>query len=227
MEFFHCTTNKSGRKILGFKKPTQFTPAFFEVLSCLQYWLAFISKGEGKVLQGNQLSFPRTYYYEGTNEKVHWLGEGLYCFSNGNRLESPLYAKKHGLDVILQVNYAEECTHFDLHENKEGLQHFLRNEFLPRYISIMGNDSEKIRALKALVELLCIEIEDEYFLNPHSAAIVLELYIFISNLEFDVVSNKFLKLLSPLKYDNYHCIRNLDLISNFEYNKELSHMIRM
>jgi hypothetical protein len=226
LKFYHCTKTNNARKILRLKKPHTITPSFFAYIDCLNDWLSRILNPDVSEIRSEDFVFPRFYYSQGENRKVFWLGTGLYCFSEEYKNESPEYAKRNDLDVILDIDYSNECTEFDMYRNKELLKRFLKDGVLP-YFKFCGLSEEKLLALELVVELLILEIEDEYFKNPHCAAIILEMYLHICDLNFDVVSNKFLKDDENFTYDNYNSIRNLDLICKFEYNFELSHKIRV
>ncbi|WP_102706574.1 hypothetical protein [Terribacillus saccharophilus] len=224
MNFFHCTTTKSARILLKPKNKKKVKPSYFNFVDCLNDWLRRLLNGNDDDIPSEDFSFPRYYYSQGDNKLVFWLGSGLYCFAESAKEESPAYAKKSNLDVILTINYKDDFTEFKMHQNKEMLQDFLSEVALPYYRQYYSDDL--LTAFELLIELLVLEIETEYFTNPHSAAIILEMYLFITNTDYDIVSNKFLKDENNFKYDNYSSIRNLDSIINFEYNTGLSHEIR-
>lgn len=224
MNFYHCTTSKNAKRILR-KEPSKINPSVFEYSACLNDWLSEILNPYSPSVNSERFFFPRFYYSQGENMDVFWLGTGLYCFSEEYKTESPIYAKKNDLDVILELHYCNQYTEFDMYASKDLLKKFLNEIVLAHFIN-NGFSGEKLEALKLLIEFLTLEIEDEYFSNPHCAAIVLEMYLHLCCLNFDVVSNKFLKNVDNFIYDNYCSIRNIELISKVEYNYDLSHKIR-
>lgn len=226
MNFYHCTKSINATRILRLKKPHTILPSFFEYIDCLNEWLEEILNFEGSEISNKVFLFPRFYYSQGKNRNVYWLGTGLYCFSEEYKNESPIYAKRNGLDVILEIKYIKEYTEFNMNSNKELLKQFLRDEVLV-YFKDNGISGEKLLALELLIEYLILEIEDEYFKNPNCAAIIIEIYLHVFNLNYDVISNKFLKNDENFTYDNYSSIRNLNFISKFEYNYDLSHKIKV
>ncbi|PFE22379.1 hypothetical protein CN279_25235 [Bacillus anthracis] len=227
MKFYHCTTSRNAGRILKLKKkPHTITPSYFTYIDCLNDWLYKILNQKDSETGSEHFAFPRNYYSQGINKKVFWLGTGLYCFAEEYKDESPNYAKRNGLDVIIDINYSNEYTEFNMYSNKELLKKFLKDGVLEHF-KVSGFSGEKLLALQLVIEYLILEIEDEYFTNPHCAAIIIEMYLHICNLNFDVVSNKFLKNVDNLTYDNYNSIRNLNFISGFEYNYELSHKIKV
>ena len=225
MKFYHCTNSENARRILRLKRPKTITPSLFTYIDCLNDWLGKILNPNVLEISSEDFVFPRFYYSQGENRTVFWLGTGLYCFAEENKSESPNYAKRNDLDVILDINYSNEYTEFNMHKNKELLMKFLEDDVL-NHFRVNGFSGEKLEALELVVQYLILEIEDEYFKNPHGAAIIIEMYFHICNLNFDVVSNKFLKNDINFTYDNYSSIRNLDFISKFEYNSDLSHKIK-
>ncbi|WDV07138.1 hypothetical protein [Lysinibacillus irui] len=225
MKFYHCTKSKNARKILKLKDPKKITPSLFTYIDCLNDWLGKLLNPNFSEISSEDFVFPRFYYSQGENRTVFWLGTGLYCFAEENKDESPNYAKRNNLDVILDINYSDEYTEFEMHKNKDLLTKFLEDDVVG-YFKVRGFSGEKLEALELVVQYLILEIEDEYFKNPHCAAVIIEMFIHILNLNFDVVSNKYLKNDVNFTYDNYSSIRNLDFISGFEYNYDLSHKIK-
>jgi len=226
LKFYHCTKTSNASRILKLNKPHTITPSTFIYIDCLNDWLDKILKQGDSEISSNDFVFPRFYYSQGVNRQVFWLGTGLYCFEEQYKNESPEYARRNGLDVILDINYSNQYTEFNMYRNKELLQEFLNDKVI-RCFRDNGFTGEKLLALELLVEYLILEIEDEYYKNPHCAAIIIEMYLHLCNLNFDVVSNKFLKDDEHFTYDNYNSIRNLNFISKFEYNYELSHKIKV
>jgi hypothetical protein len=142
------------------------------------------------------------------------LGTGFYCFSEEYIEQSIDYAvKSETKDSIVQITYSDECSSFDMEENKDNIIDFLERDVI-EYIKLSEQLSDiELEAFQFLVQLLLVEIQDEYYGNPHVAGMILELYLAQKELNFDYVVNNFLIDQEELLYSNYVAIKNLDLIS--------------
>lgn len=229
MNFYHCTTLNSARKFIHFKNKKnrirKIRLSTFDYNRCLREWVRILLSDE-KLPEFflDNFIFPRFY---DENKKIYWLGNGFYCFSEQYKNQSPLYAKKNKLESIFKIEFNEPFNHFNMFTNKDELIDFFRQDELKNYLEESFTDPEQLHALSLLMELLILEIEDEYYTNPHTAAIIIELFIAATGLEFDVISNSFLVNTNELEYHNFSAIRNIDYILNLEYSTELSKQIRV
>lgn len=232
MNFYHCTTTESGRSLLRSKKKphNRFRPSSFDYKACIDHWLNEMVKRPVEDFHGGSepYSFPRTYFHGGDNREVVWLGNGIYCFSEAHKQEAPLYAMKRSdnLDAILEIHYEDEYTHLDMNKEKDKLISFLQGPYLS-IIEQLEGDSEILAFMEVMIELLVIEIERDYYYNPHAAAVVLELYLDLLNIEYDVVSNKFSLSTTSKQFDNYSAIRNLNLINDIAIAVHLSRELKV
>lgn len=224
MNFYHCTNTNAARKILR-PEPAKrvIKESYFDYQICLEYWL--------RRLSNNPLNpFPNTYYdYEVYDEEyyVYWLGRGVYCFSENNEEMASRYARSHDLDVIIDIDYDPNYTYFDLTKRIGEVIDLLKNETV-NFFRQKGCDQDVIEAVSVMVESLLLSIEDEFFEDPHAAAIVIGLFLDLRNEEYDVVSNNFLKqdINNEYFYDEYHSIRNQNKILGLTHNDELSRLVR-
>lgn len=103
MNFYHCTSTNNARLLLNLSKKKKFEKiklSEFVYKDCLKYWLHCLIH---HISQEDENStslfvFPRTYYTNGINAKVFWLGNGFYCFKEDYKDEAPYYEPRASYD---------------------------------------------------------------------------------------------------------------------------------
>lgn len=233
MYFYHCTSQSGALNFqrMGGKKRKlkRIRPSEFYYQACLQDWLnrLVLFKDNVNISSNDFLKRLVSYSFDGGSKHVFWLGTGFYCFSEEYIEQSIDYAvKSETKDSIVQITYSDECSSFDMEENKDNIIDFLERDVI-EYIKLSEQLSDiELEAFQFLVQLLLVEIQDEYYGNPHVAGMILELYLAQKELNFDYVVNNFLIDQEELLYSNYVAIKNLDLISHIEYSVDLSRRVK-
>ncbi|MCI2253429.1 hypothetical protein L2D08_03515 [Domibacillus sp. PGB-M46] len=219
MNFIHCTNTKAAKKILRTKRINE---SYFDYEECLDYWLVRLAR--------NTSNLPGKYYYIDPDWEtalyVYWLGKGVYCFSEDNSEMASRYAKLHRHDTIINIAYDSDYSYFNLTERLDEVTALLKNEVLKHFEEKKNSDAKLLEAATAMVELLLLTIEDEFYEDPYAAAILIGLFLDFKDEEYDVVSNQFLKKNLDYYYDEYHSIRNTSKIKDISHHGELSNLAR-